>query len=335
MKRAKKKPIQIQTLSTDEEPLSSDPEPRLKIRQGNQPYETRNRRTKSISDEDIENERKRLATEKERIKRNAQEVQKDHDKAVEILRDLKIREADLIDREWKVATLEIQYAARQKEKWTDFTAENDSYTRRINDSRTAARESTNEFMERNTDYFPQAGPFHTLQEIIESNEFLKGNHYGLTSSEAKKLAKNAVRDYLEAKHKGRFYDEEIEGLWNEQDSKRMASDMNEKSHRLFQYNFRSNWSVTDDDSEMPITRDETRMIHYIFEFLDWEGIKRRFIEAQAQGYFQRKRLGAYLGFSYTIVGGRLLHFVRAMFVYLYEYMNWRLPPVSEKAAPRK
>jgi len=200
MKRAKKKPVQIQTLSTDEEPLSSDPEPRLKIRQGlhlvnplkplrDQPYEARNRRTQSISDEDIENERKRLATEKERIERNAQEVQKDHDKAVEILKDLKIREADLIDREWKVATLEIQCAARQKEKWTDFTAENDCYTNRINDSRTAARESTNEYMARNPDYFPQAGPFHTLQEIIESNDFLKGNHYGLTSSEAKKLGK--------------------------------------------------------------------------------------------------------------------------------------------------
>lgn len=69
----------------------------------------------------------------------------------------------------------------------------------------------------------------------------------------------------------------------------MANDMNERGHRLFQYNFRSNWSVIEDDSEIPITREETRMIHYIFEFLDWEGIKRRFIEAQGKNLLYESR----------------------------------------------
>ncbi|CBY40595.1 unnamed protein product [Oikopleura dioica] len=114
----------------------------------------------------------------------------------------------------------------------------------------------------------------------------------------------------------------------------MAKDMSNRSHRLFEYNFRHKWIISEDEVE-PINQAETRMIHYIFEFLDWEGIKRRFIEAQAQGYFQRKRLGVYLGFTYTIVGRNLVHFARAMFMYLFEYMNWRLPPVQSKVAPRK
>ena len=193
-KRAKKKP-ESKSPTTD-----SDSEPRLKIRKGFtnaiesltililinvKPF----RRTKSMSDDDIEREQKKLMEEKERIRRSELEIKRDHEKAVGILADLKLREAELADREWRVTTMEKRHAIKEQEKWLDFQAENDSYTARINDIRTATRDATNDFMERNHDFFPQQSPYHELERIIENDEYLKGNHYGLTSGEAKKLGR--------------------------------------------------------------------------------------------------------------------------------------------------
>jgi len=145
-----------------------------------------------MSEDDIEREQKKLKEDKERIRQSELELKKDHEKAVRILEDLKLREAELMDREWQVATMEERYAKRKQERWQNFKEENESYTSRINDVRTAARESTNEFMERNHDFFPQQSPYHELETIIENDEYLKGNHYGLTTGEAKKLGKNRI-----------------------------------------------------------------------------------------------------------------------------------------------
>ena len=53
--------------------------------------------------------------------------------------------------------------------------------------RAAARERTANYMAENLDSYPQTLPKNTLRKIITSASYLSGNHYGLTTPEARIL----------------------------------------------------------------------------------------------------------------------------------------------------
>jgi hypothetical protein len=58
--------------------------------------------------------------------------------------------------------------------------------------------------------------------------------------------------------------------------------LNDSKHRLHGYTWQHKWKVDDSITTINVTNDEIRMLHYIFEWLDWGGIHRRFNEARGK-----------------------------------------------------
>ena len=91
-----------------------------------------------------------------------------------------------------------------------------------------------------------------------------------------------MRTYLERAHTGHQADEEVGKAWRESQAKEMMDSMlSDSKHRLHKYTWQHKWEI-DDNPAINVTQDEIRMLHYIFEWLNWGGIHRRFNEARGK-----------------------------------------------------
>jgi hypothetical protein len=86
-----------------------------------------------------------------------------------------------------------------------------------------------------------------------------------------------VRTYLEQAHSGQQGDEEVG-----QAKEMMHSMLSDSEYRLHRYTWQHKWKIDNTITSINVTQDEIRMLHYIFEWLNWGGIHRRFNEARGK-----------------------------------------------------
>ncbi|CAG5089394.1 Oidioi.mRNA.OKI2018_I69.PAR.g12201.t1.cds [Oikopleura dioica] len=166
----------------------------------------------------------------------------------------------------------------------------------------------------------------------------KGNYYYLSKKESKLMERSAVRDMLDNRSISNF--NEVKQAWFSSTGLQKFKDSRLPGHRHYKYNNRSSWEIKEGTTEWrldPIdylTKEERAVIHYVVEFLNYEGIKRRFKEAIDSGLLKPKKLDVILLFAYKICGSNLVHYMRFIFVRLYKLHEIPIPPVHSDAAPR-
>ena len=162
---------------------------------------------------------------------------------------------------------------------------------------------------------------------------------------------NNVKRAIKAVCEGKEYDEEVLEAWNDSDLKQLRNDMEKPAHHLYKYTMRRAWEQLPEGEEEPQPNDEdTRVVYYLLEYINVDGIKRRLNELISklksyiaklksciieEGIFKPERLGYYLAFSYRIGGRHLVHAFRCLWVHLYEWMDEELPPLHKSQLPRQ
>ncbi|CAG5104075.1 Oidioi.mRNA.OKI2018_I69.chr1.g1081.t1.cds [Oikopleura dioica] len=157
----------------------------------------------------------------------------------------------------------------------------------------------------------------------------RGNHYHLSKKEAKLMSRISGSNF-----------EEIRQAWFNSEGLLKFKDSKNPGHRHYKYTLRSGWTIKEGTENWkldPVARlsaEERRVVHYLVESLNYQGIKRRFKEALDTGLLNPAKMDAILVFAYKICGGNLVHYVRFVFVRLFRLHDIPIPPVHSDAAPK-
>ncbi|CBY12014.1 unnamed protein product [Oikopleura dioica] len=242
------------------------------------------------------------------------------------------KELEKARKEFK-ANLELQKKRMQErqakneqetERWNNYQAENRRYLA-AKEQRRALNEEEEAKQGKTRPRVTLEKPIYKARENIESFCRLPGNHYGLTQEEASFYDKNRIATALTKKAAGQEYDQKVIDAWYGSDVRRMQNEMQEPRHRLYAYTRKAQWDLLPEGRYEPKpTNEDMQLVHYLFSFLNWEGIKRRFLEV----------IGQYMACTFRVGGKHLLHAYRCMWVYLYEHADFEVPAVHRDIAPQ-
>ncbi|CAG5094393.1 Oidioi.mRNA.OKI2018_I69.XSR.g13516.t1.cds [Oikopleura dioica] len=190
-----------------------------------------------------------------------------------------------------------------------------------------------------SDDMPLKNPRVSVFQVAETGE--RGNYYFLTKKQAKLMDKASVREALNYKrsYNDKLSEEErqaVKEAWYSSVSFEKFSNTRKPDHKLAKYHRASGWVIKDEppfNASDLIRSHEIRMCHYVFEFLNYRGIKRRFKEAYEAGLIDPQRLDVLMVFTMKIVGGRLVKFIRQMFVRCFRDHDIAIPSINVEAAP--
>ncbi|CBY07385.1 unnamed protein product [Oikopleura dioica] len=284
-----------QAVSTDEEAISTDEEEELQARRAHLKKEA---------------EKKELEKARKEFKAN-----------------LELQKKRMQERKAK--------SEQEAERWNNYQAENRNYLATKERRRALNEEAEEEARKGKTQ--PRVTlekPIYKARENVESFCRLPGNHYGLTQEEASFYDKNRIATALTDKAAGRDYDQKVIDAWYGSDVRRMQNEMQEPRHRLYAYTRKAQWDLLPEGRYEPKpTNEDMQLVHYFFSFLNWEGIKRSFLEV-IEGLFDSERLGQYMACTFRVGGKHLLHAYRCMWVYLYEHADFEVPAVHRDIAPQ-
>ncbi|CAG5086607.1 Oidioi.mRNA.OKI2018_I69.PAR.g11280.t1.cds [Oikopleura dioica] len=186
---------------------------------------------------------------------------------------------------------------------------------------------------------PLRSPRISIFQVAETGE--RGNYYYLTKKQAKLMDKAAIREALNHRRSenDKLSAEERQAAkeaWFSSLSFEKFSNSQKPDHKFAKYHRPSGWRIKDEppfNASSLIRKHEIRMCHYIFEFVNYRGIKRRFKEAYDAGLIDPQRLDILMVFTMKIVGGKLVKFIRHMFVRCFHDHNIQLPGINIEAAP--
>lgn len=147
-------------------------------------------------------------------------------------------------------------------------------------------------------------PIYKARTIVTTWGRLPGNHYGLSQEEASfhgkpknariqshqiNLDKARIAEALRQQAQGASADQNVLDAWYNSDVRRMQREMEEPRHRLHEYTKKASWNLLEEGRCEPKPENEDmQVVHYLFSFLNWDGIRRRFLELIG------KRTGGYL-----------------------------------------
>ncbi|CBY11110.1 unnamed protein product [Oikopleura dioica] len=252
------------------------------------------------------------------------------------------KELEKARKEFK-ANLELQKKRMQErqakneqeaERWNNYQAENRKYLA-AKEQRRALNEEEEAKQGKTQPRITLEKPIYKARENVESFCRLPGNHYGLTQEEASFYDKNRIATALTNKTAGRDYDQKVIDAWYGSDMRRMQNEMQEPRHRLYAYTRKAQWDLLPEGRcEPKPSNEDMQVVHYLFSFLNWEGIKRRFLELIEEGLFDSERLGQYMACTFRVGGKHLLHAYRCIWIYLYEHADFEVPAVHRDIAPQ-
>ncbi|CBY11128.1 unnamed protein product [Oikopleura dioica] len=255
------------------------------------------------------------------------------------------KEAEAAAEEFK-ANLELQKKRmkerramneRKAERWNDFQIENRNYLvakeKMVSLRREAAQEEPRVVQKPK---ITLEKPIYKARTIVTSWGRLPGNHYGLSQEEASFHDKARIAEALKKQAQGARGDQNVLDAWYNSDVRKMQRDMEEPRHRLHEYTKKASWNLLEEGRcEPKPEHEDMQVVHYLFSFLNWPGIKRRFLELIEEGLFQSERLGQYMACSFRVGGKHLLHTFRCLWVHLYEHADFEMPAVHRDLAPKE
>ncbi|CBY11032.1 unnamed protein product [Oikopleura dioica] len=178
-------------------------------------------------------------------------------------------------------------------------------------------------------------PIYTAMEHVTGYVPRSGNHYGLTLEEAARLERKSVLKMCIERAAGNEYDAAVEQAWKNSFLYDRIETISTYGHRLSgRIRNKSSWKLTDATvAEQPSESEDRRVIQYLLEFLELDGIEKRFGELLDAKLFRPSRLSIYLAYSYRI-SKRMAPTMRAILVHLMDYGDLDFPAIHPAAAPR-
>ena len=140
---------------------------------------------------------------------------------------------------------------------------------------------------------PLDEPISKARDVIRGYGYFQGNYYGLTSGEApfygkpksKSKSKKAILDRrkikiaLTAKGQGESYDEKVVDTWHRSDVKQLHREMERPSSRFFKFTMKKAWKLLPEGQcEPKPSREDEKVVMYVLEYLNFDGVKRRLRE---------------------------------------------------------
>jgi len=326
----KQEPVKHTDKKARDEDSSSDGEDVTVIERKRKPKEAEASHDTGFEEEQVlsTDEEEELQARREALKKEAERKEAEA-AAEEFKANLKLQKKRM---EEKKAANE-----RKAEQWNNFQLENNRYLEARDRQLSMRQEADQE--ERRAAQRPRITlekPIYKARTIVTGYGHFPGNHYGLTQEEASYHDKARIATALTKKARGAECDQNVLDAWYNSDVRAMQRDMENPRHRLHEYTKKANWNIMEEGKcEPKPSSEDMQVVHYLFSFLNFEGIKRRLLELIEEDLFHSERLGQYMASSFRVGGKHLLHTFRCLWVHLYEYADFEMPAVHRDLAPQQ